>query len=752
MSARADPRSIPEGSPLIEAKVHAPLLREGLVSRSRLVESLRADSHCTLTLVCAPAGYGKTTLLGEWRLAEQGSKPFAWVSLDAYDHNNLTRFWIYIIEALRIIEPELGANSVAALKAGASLMETVMPLLVNDLASLPKKVVLVLDDYHYVRNEECHETIRFLIDNAPPTLDLVISTRAEPPLRLGLLRARGELNEIRVEKLSFTCKEASELLNETMGFDLTPTNIERLVKRTEGWPAGLYLAGLSLRDKADTHAFVDSFAGDNRNIMDYLSEEVIYTQPEEVQTFLRRSSILDRFSGPLCDAVVGRQGSAEVLELLERLDLFVVPLDERREWYRYHQLFRDMLTMKLNHTEPEAVSVLHSRASAWFLDHGAVDEAIQHTIAAEEIAEAAELIARHWRSYVDAGQADSVSEWLSSLPEGSVTSDSRLCLVRSWLLMLAGKKEKAKRFLRLAEVGDDTGPLPDGTSSIESSVALIRALNVFDEAERSCEAARRAVELEIDESSPWRAVACMFLGYCLYWSGEFSEARGYLEEAASLAEDSEHKSVKINALALLSFIEEQWDNLDRAEALARQAVEIVEGNMLSHVQQSWSAYVARGKVLARQGELDRAERELERGLKLQRLAGRHPELASTLLALASVHRARGRPEEERSCLDEACEIIEGCVDPGILSSLLESAQRNLTRTPRRHPGLSEELTEREFTVLKLLSADLTQRQIGSELYLSFNTVKSHTKAIYRKLGVSSRAEMVEQARLRDLIG
>jgi LuxR family maltose regulon positive regulatory protein len=751
MSAHADPRSISEEFTLIETKVHAPLLREGLVPRSRLVESLRAGSHCTLTLVCAPAGYGKTTLLGEWCLAEQGSKPFAWVSLDAYDDYSLTRFWTYIIEALRVVEPELGANSLAALKAGASLMETVMPLLVNELASLPQEVVLVLDDYHHVRNEECQETMRFLIDKVPPTLDLVISTRAEPPLRLGLLRARGELSEIRIEKLGFTCEEASELLNEAMAFDLSPTNIERLVKRTEGWVAGLYLAGLSLRDKADTYAFVDSFAGDNRNIADYLIEEVINTQPEEVKTFLCRSSILDRFSGSLCDAVVGRQGSAELLEHLERLDLFVVPLDEMREWYRYHQLFRDMLGLKLKHTEPDIVSVLHSRASAWFLDHGAVDQAIRHTIAAGEIAEAAELIARHWLSYVDAGQADSVSEWLSSLPEGSVTSDPRLCLVKAWLLVLAGKKEEAKQYLSLAEVSDDTGPLPDGASSIESSVALIRALYVFDEAGRPCEAARRAVELEIDESSPWRAVACMFLGYCLYWSGEFSEARGYLEDAARLAEDSEQNSVIINALALLSFIEEQWGNLDRAEALARRAVETVEGNMLSHVQQSWSAFVARGKVLAKRGEPDRAEGDLERGLKLQRLAGGHPELASTLLALAPVRRALGRREEERSCIDEACEIIEGCVDPGILSSLLESAQRNLTRTLRRYPKLSEELTEREFSVLELLSADLTQRQIGSELYLSFNTVKSHTKAIYRKLGVSSRAEMVEQARLRALI-
>jgi len=750
MTSPADSRVPPQGSSLIETKLHAPLLREGLIPRPELVEFMREGSQCKLTLVSAPAGYGKTTLLAQWRVAEEGNIPFAWVSLDAYDEDP-GRFWTYIIEALHTVEPEVGANSLAALKGSPSLVEYVLPLLVNELATLPRVVILVLDDYHHMRNGECHESMSFLIDNAPPTLHVVISTRVEPPLRLGRLRARGELNEVRIEKLGFTRKEASELLNETMTLDLAATDIERLVNRTEGWAAGLYLAGLSLRNQADAHDFVEVFAGDSRNVVDYLMEEVIRTQPDDVKVFLRRSSILERFSGPLCDAVLGRAGSAEFLRLLERSNLFLIPLDERRDWYRYHHLFRELLRLELRYNEPELVPVLHSRASAWYRDSGAIDEAIRHATAAADTTEAAELIARHWLSYVNAGQTASVSGWLDGLPEESITSDPRLCMVLAWLSALAGKKEEAEHFLSLAEAGDHAGPLPDGTSSIESGAALIHALYVFDDARRAGEAAQRAVELETDETSPWRALAHMLLGYCLYWSGEFSEAEGYLKDAARLAEASEQHLIIINALSVLSFIEEQRGSLGEAEALARRALKIVEENLLTHAQQSWSAYVALGKALSGRGELARAERMLERGLELQRLSEGSPELTGTLLALASVRRARGDLEEARSLVEEACEIVEGCADPGILSSLLERTERNFRRALRRQPELSEELSEREAAVLKLLGTELTRRQIGGELYLSLNTVKSHTRAIYRKLGVSSRAAAVEQAHLSELL-
>ena len=712
---------------------------------------MREGSPRKLTLVSAPAGYGKTTLLAQWHVAEEGNIPFAWVSLDAYD-NDPSRFWTYIITALHAVEQEVGANSLAALKGSLGLVDYVLPLLVNELASLPRMVVLVLDDYHHVRNGKCHEGMSFLLDKAPPTLHVVISTRVEPPLRLGWLRSRGELSEVRTEKLGFTRKEASELLNETMTLDLAATDIERLVNRTEGWPAGLYLAGLSLRNQADAHDFVEEFAGDSRDVVDYLMEEVIRTQPDDVKIFLRRSSILEHLSGSLCDAVVGRAGSAGFLRLLERSNLFLVPLDERRKWYRYHHLFRELLRLELRYSEPELVPVLHGRASAWYRDSGAVDEAIHHATAAADTAEAAELIARHWLSYVNAGQAASVSGWLDGLPEESITSDPRLCMVMTWLSALAGKKEEAEHFLSLAEAGNHTGPLPDGTSSIESGAALIHALYVFDDARRACNSAQRAVELETDEISPWRALAHMLLGYCLYWAGEFSEADGYLKDAARLAAASEQHLIIINALSLLSFTEEQRGNLGEAEALARWALEIAEENSLTHAQQSWSAYVALGKVLTGRGELARAERMLERGLELQRLADSSPELTGTLLALASVRGARGGPEGARPLVEEAREIIdEGCADSGILSSLLELTERNLRRALRRQPELSEELSEREAAVLKLLGTDLTQRQIGSELYLSFNTVKSHVRAIYRKLGVSSRTEAVEQAHLHTLI-
>jgi len=741
-----------EAESLIGTKLHAPPLRNDHLSRSEVVELLRVGSHRKLTLLSAPAGYGKTTLLAEWRAAQAGVHLFAWLSLDPQD-DDMVRFWTYVIEALRTVSPDVGARSLAALKAGADLTRFVLPPLVNELASLPDEVILVLDDYHHIRERRNHEGVAFLIDYGPPTLHVVISTRAEPPLAIGALRANGELSEIRSEDLNFTGEEASALLNATMELGLTQGEIEHLWEQTEGWAAGLYLAGLSLRHHSDPHAFVEEFAGDNRHIVDYLGEQVIRNQSEEVATFLRRTSILERLSGPLCDAILEMEGSNQILRDIERANLFLVALDERREWYRYHHLFAELLRLELKNEEPELIPALHRRASAWYRCSEMPGEAIHHAIAAGDVAEVSELMMRNWVSYVNAGQTALVTTWLGALPEEAVTGDPPVCLVAAWLSMFAGDEEQTERFLSLAENGHHIGPLLDGTSSIESGAALIRAFSVFSASggSRAREAARRAVELETNEASPWQAVVHLALGYSLYWSGEYSEARAPLEDGARLGEATEQPLIVVNALALLSYVEQERGNHGIAAAYAHGALEFAEENMLTYAPQVGSAHVALGKVFAGQGKLAQAEGHLERGLELQREVGRHPEIADTLLALALVRRAGGDAAGARELLDEARGWVEKCADPGILSSVLERTELKLRRAPRKQIGQSEELSERELDVLRLLATELSQREIGESLYLSFNTVHAHTRAIYRKLDVSSRKEAVEQARQHGIL-
>src|SRR5215218_4988266 len=351
-----------------------------------------------LCLVEAPAGFGKTTLLAQWRASGGGGR-VAWVSLEEGD-NDPTRFWGYVVEALRTVEPDVGKAALAALgRPSADLYRAVLPGLLNDLHAGGSPLFLVLDDYHLITNPTCHQTLTFFLDHLPADVHLALSGRTDPPLPLARMRARGEMAEIRVADLQFTDEEAMALLNASMGLQLTAEDVERLAERTEGWAAGLYLAGLSLRDRQDSTAFIAAFHGDNRHVADYLAAEVLERQSEEIRTFLLRTSILERLSGPLCDAVLEAEGSAELLEELERSNLFLVPLDDRREWYRYHQLFGELLRLKLASREPALLATLHRRAAAWHRAAGDVDEAIGHSSAAGEFTEAAALIAQHWLTY-----------------------------------------------------------------------------------------------------------------------------------------------------------------------------------------------------------------------------------------------------------------------------------------------------------------------------------------------------------------
>src|SRR5664279_2690495 len=434
-------------SPLLETKLHVPRRRRGLVARTRLNERLRRAAESTLTLVSAPAGFGKTTLLAEWLAAAPADgRCAAWLSLDQRD-NDPALFWTYLITALRTAAPGVGAGALSLLQSPQPPIEVVLASLVNDLHATPNDVVLVLDDYHVIDSRDVQDGMAFLLDHLPPQIHLVIAGRADPTLPLARLRGRGELVEIRAADLRFTPDEAAAYLNEVMGLVLTAREVAALEGRTEGWIAALQLAALSMQGRDDVTAFIAGFTGDDRYIVDYLADEVLHRQPEHVRQFLLQTSILGRLTGPLCDAVTGHEGGTAMLEALDRGNLFLVSLDDRRRWYRYHQLFADVLRTRLFDEQPAWVPDLHRRASDWYEHNGDRSEAIRHALAGEDFDRAASLIELAVPALRQGHQEVTALRWLRALPDEVIGRRPVLSVAYAWALLSIGELEDVERRL-----------------------------------------------------------------------------------------------------------------------------------------------------------------------------------------------------------------------------------------------------------------------------------------------------------------
>ena len=378
--------------PLIATKLYVPKLRRGLLARPRLSAHLRRGAESRLTLVSAPAGFGKTTLLAEWMGETPGEdRCVAWLSLDPSD-NEPESFWTYVVTALQTAVPGVGSGVLELIASSPLPTDLVLTTLLNELAAAPGEVWLVLDDYHLVDSHDVRDGMTFLLEHLPPHVHVVLSTRADPDLPLARWRVRGELVEIRAADLRFTSDEAATYLNEATGLHLAAGDVEVLEERTEGWIAALQLAALSIQGREDVSSFIARFAGNDRYIVDYLVEEVLAHQSEPVREFLLHTAVLDRLTGPLCDALTGRDDGSHMLTTLQRANLFLVALDDQREWYRYHHLFADVLRARLLAQQPDLVPLLHQRASRWFEAHAASDEAIRHALAARDFDRAAQLI------------------------------------------------------------------------------------------------------------------------------------------------------------------------------------------------------------------------------------------------------------------------------------------------------------------------------------------------------------------------
>jgi LuxR family transcriptional regulator, maltose regulon positive regulatory protein len=453
--------------PLLATKLHLPRPRAQLVPRTHLVERLQQAVAGALTLVSAPAGFGKTTLLAQWRASTHA--PVAWLSLEPED-NEPTRFLTYLIAALQTLDPHLGAPALAQLRPPQPAdPETVLTLLANDLLRGPGEAfALVLDDYHVVEAAPIHYALTSLVEHLPPQMHLIIATRADPPLPLARLRARGQLTELRVAELRFRTAESGTFLEEVMGLHLSQEDVATLQAHTEGWIAGLQLAALSLQGRANASGLLTAFTGSHRFVLDYLSEEVLSRQPASVQTFLLQTSILERLSSSLCDAVTGQQESQAMLEALERANLFVAPLDDERQWYRYHHLFADLLRSRL-----------HRRASTWYEQHDLIIDALHHARLAPDLERTTRLIEEHTHALAFRGQAHTVLNWLSSLPEGLIRTHPHLCFSHAPLLMFSGQLGEALRRLQEAEQSASHLTPAEEAQGFLNQVATVQAYILF---------------------------------------------------------------------------------------------------------------------------------------------------------------------------------------------------------------------------------------------------------------------------------
>jgi LuxR family maltose regulon positive regulatory protein len=732
----------------VATKLHVPAVGGELVYRGALLEVLSAGRGRKLTLLSAPAGWGKTTLLAQWALGAGEDQRFGWVSLDRSD-NDPVWFWMYVIAALQKVSAGVGTRAVELLAMGADVVQVVLPALLNDLDTIASPMVLIVDDYHLVMNRAVHEQVAFAIDRMPATVQLVLATRSDPILPLARLRASADLAEMRSADLCFGVIEAGQLLNDVLGLELAEADIQLLHRRTEGWAAGLYLAALSLAGRADGAAFIKTFAGDNRHIVDFLMCEVLEGQPPQMRSFLVCTSVLARLSAALCDAILQTCGSAAVLERIERENLFVVPLDMSRRWYRYHHLFGELLRAELQRSEPDLVASLHRRAAAWFEAEGLVDEALGHLVAAGDIAASADLIAADWVNEFNGGGLSTVSGCLDLLPEQAVRPDRRLSAARAWIALNVGRFDDAHRWIEALEASSAADTVDHG--SLDAQLVALREVHAFKTGDllAALAAAGRAMTLDFDDAPQARSAAYSVYGSALYFSGSIEQAHAAFGRAVSLAEKIGDRRRGIYALGYLALIAAESGQLADAEELIRRATascrDLADGEHFANAIVSLAA----ATVFDMRGDAAGAAHAAQLAVGLARKGAGILEVAKALTLSANILATLGDQQTATASRNEAAALLRGRAEPAIAQTLLTAAQPSTAvAVSARNPActLGEELTAKELEVLGLLATRLSRREIGQRLYVSLNTIKTHQRALYRKLGVEDRSAAVKRAR------
>jgi LuxR family transcriptional regulator, maltose regulon positive regulatory protein len=752
--------TLDNASPLLETKLYVPRLRRGQVARPGLSERLSRGAESKLTLISAPAGFGKTTLLAEWLAATPArERSAAWLSLDPSD-NTAASFWPYLIAALQTVTPSVGAGAASLMKAPQPPpIETVLAILLNELSEVPTDIVLVLDDYHVIDAHDVDGGMAYLLEHLPPQMHVVIATRADPALPLSRMRARGELVEIRAADLRFTPDEAASYLNDVMGLDLAARDVAALEGRTEGWIAALQLAALSMQGRDDVAGFIAGFSGDDRYIVDYLVEEVLHRQPEALRSFLLKTSILSRMCGPLCDAVTGEGEGRTTLEALERQNLFVVSLDDRRQWYRYHHLFGDVLQARLLDEQPDRVADLHRRASEWYEQEGERAEAIRHAMAGKDFARAADLVELAMPATGRDRQEATLRRWLEALPDELIRARPVLSngyagsiLVRGATDGVDARLRDAERWLDLAAEGLDAAD-PEAASMVvvdedafrrlPGAVAIHRAglALLLGDVAGTIAHARRALDLVAKDDDLGQGAASALLGLAQWSRADLDAASSLYSGAIPRFERIGHLSDAIGLSLALADMRIAQGRLHDAMKTYERGLELATGQGAVVLRGAADMHVGMSEILRERDDLAGATQHLDMARDLGDENGLPQNSYRSRVAAARILLAEGDPEAALGLLAEAGRLYATDFSPDVrpvdaLKARVWIAQGKLSEAMRwaHESGVSagEDLSYvREFehiTLARLILAegarDRSDERIGEAIGLLERLLKA----------------------------
>ena len=649
-------------APILATKLFIPAGRPQLIYRHRLVEHLNAGlaARRRLTLIAAPAGFGKTTLLCDWIARSQ--RAAAWLSLDE-DDNDPARFVLYVVAALQTLDPQLGTEARGLLETQPRPpVEMILTALINAIAQSPHSLLLVLDDYHLIEVGASHAALAFLLDHLPPQLHLALASRADPPLPLARLRARGALTELRAADLRFQPDEAASFLTQVMGLTLSAADIAALEQRTEGWIAGLQMAALSMQGRSDVAGFIQAFTGSHRYVIDYLVEEVLQRQPAEVRRFLLETAILDQLTGPLCEAVTGQTEGGERLQALERSHLFVVPLDDQRTWYRYHHLFAEVLRARLRVEQPGRAAELHRRASAWYAQQGLPVEAVRHALAAEDYEQAANLIELAWPAVSRDRQDLVLQSWVKGLPDDQLRRRPVLGIYMAGALLTGGNLPAVEARLREAErwlTGEAEGaPLvadPAELRKVPAQIAIYRAAlaQARGDIGETIAQARQALDRVEPGDHLGHAGAAGFLGLALWADGSLEAAHQTFAEAVTSMRRAGNLAVALSGTVVLADMHLALGRLREADRLLAQGLQLSAAQGLPVPVATGDLLVAQSELRLEQNDLAGAALCLQHSQALGERASLSENRYRWHVARARLHAAHGEWDSAHAQLAEA---------------------------------------------------------------------------------------------------